>query len=138
MAASSKYKVEQLPAFSNDLRDLRKRHYKKNAAGASELDTLVEELKEALGANPFSNNYGSGRRCTTESYPKGHARDDCFLRKLRFRLPKQAGGTRFGRIILEVNGSASTVLLLAVYSHDEHEENYDKSTLTDRLKQGRG
>lgn len=134
---SSQWIVNPCSGYERDLSSIEKKLYRKNKRGFAALEFLVRALHDQLSINPFAKRPTAKVECDEEHYKQGYHLEGCLLRKARFRLPEQRGGSALGRILFEVNSTNGTVLLLAFYTHQTHTDNFDPREMVSRLSQGR-
>lgn len=133
MAARGPFESSRLASYDRDLRTAKKKRFKKNVTASEKFAKRIENLEEAICADPYATAYGSGVYCTTEGYPNGYARDACMVRKVRFKIEGLSGAASLGRLLVEVDPNDGVVKFLAFYTHADYPGDYEDADLAERL-----
>jgi hypothetical protein len=118
-AKSDGYQIERLPKFERTLKDLIKKHYRRNKSDLQKFEELIENcLENELKLDPCSD-----KASDSLPFPAGTAEQGFEFRKKRWRnLPGLKGAAKFGRLIFLVYHPLKIVYLIWIYTHEEFQE----------------
>lgn len=116
MDGSESLKIQGNEAFRKNVERLVRDHYSKNKQGAAAFRELLADLIGGLLSNATPPN------SRDEPWPHGTHRDGVQFRKLSFKMPRQHGAAREGRLMYIVDCERAVIAPVLVYTHKWFEQ----------------